>query len=90
MTLEQILSFHDDKLIAHWDSEKDSTKFKIHCIHLYYVAYAFFGENSIDIYNDDNSGVDPSNPDNAEHRRVIIWYIRGVPLYVAYIVEDDG
>ena len=90
MPLEQILSFHDDKLIVNWDSEKDSTNFNNHLIHLYYAAYAFFDENSTEIYDEGNSSVDPSNQDNTEHRRAIIGYIRDVPFCVAYIVEDDG
>ncbi|MSS59527.1 BrnT family toxin [Erysipelotrichaceae bacterium Oil+RF-744-GAM-WT-6] len=90
MTHEQTLSFHDDKLIVHWDSEKDSINYHSHHIHLYFAAYTFFDENLAEIYDEGNSSVDPSNLDNTEHRLAIIGYIRDVPFYVAYIVEDDG
>lgn len=90
MILEQILSFHGDKLIVHWDSEKDSINFNIHRLHLYFEAYAFFDKNSAEIYDDGNSSVDPSNPDNDEERHAIIGYIKDVPFYVEYVVEDDG
>ena len=90
MTLKQILSFRDDKLIVYWDSEKDSINFNIHRIHLYFAAYAFFDENLAEICDDGNSSVDPSNPDNDEERHAIIEYIRNVPFFVAYVVEDDG
>ena len=90
MTLKQILSFRDDKLIVYWDSEKDSINFNIHRIHLYFAAYAFFDGNLAEICDDGNSSVDPSNPDNDEERHAIIEYIRDVPFFVAYVVEDDG
>ena len=90
MTLEQILSFHDDKLIVHWDTKKDVTNFKEHIIYLWFVGYEFFDENLVEIYDEGNSIVDPYNSDNDEERNAIIGCIRDVPFFVAYVMEDDG
>lgn len=55
MTLEQILSFNDDKLIVYWDSKKDVTNFKEHNVHLWFVGYAFFDENLVEIYDENET-----------------------------------